>query len=453
MIFQTVKRSTLILACLLPVHADEVRLADGSRLSGTVTAMTPAGQVSLSSPLAFEPFQLRADRLRRLQFSQDKKSTDDHDAMLVLTNGDQFACDLRGIDEDSIQVETSFAGLLDIPRDRVSTAQLGVRPRKLIYRGPDNEAGWTVRNGWKFSGKRFETDGNGTLSRSFDTPGSFALRFRLTWRSTPNIQIYFADDMLETTGKADRYHLSFDSSGFQLKRQQSGDNFPNKDMQAIRREPASFPESKVDVELRVDRALALVHVYLNGEFEGKYADPLKSAPTGQGVMFLSKIGGDDSMVIDNIEVREWDAAADRHRSETRGDETKDVVITRSSDRSTGSIIGLRDGKDGQVVLYKSPHYPEPMELPASEVSTLFFARPENPPVVPQPPMLLGLRNRGSLGVTGCAFEGDVIKADHPLLGNLAIRRNSVSHLERAAETDQKPEPPKPDAEEEEEDEE
>ena len=442
-----------ILACLSAATAtalaDEVILTEGSRLSGTVTGMSAEGEVSLESGLAFEPFQLRADRIRRVQFSAPKATlADEHDAMLTLSNGDRFACDLTGVDEDSVQVRTGFAGDLDIPRPMVGTVQLGMRPRRTIYRGPESESGWTVRNGWRFEGRRFITDGNGTVARRFDVPGSFSLKFRLTWRNTPNIQIFFADDLMETTGRADRYHLSFDGSGFQLKRQISGDSYPNKDMHAMRRDPADFPDSRVEVELRVDRQLKQVHLYLNDEFEGKYADPLKQTPGGQGVMFLSKIAGDELMTIENIEIREWDASSDRHRTETRGDETKDVVITRSSDRSTGQILGLKPGTDGPVVLYKSPHYPDPVELATSDISTLFFARAADPAPKAATPLKLDLRGRASLSVSTCAFADDHFKVVHPLLGPLEVRREAVDKLERKP-----PQEPQEEAEPEEEEEE
>jgi hypothetical protein len=94
-------------------------------------------------------------------------------------------------------------------------------------------------------------------------------------------------------------------------------------------------------------------------------------------------------------------------------------------------VPIAAGNDGGVVVYKGPHHPEPVELPASDVSTLFFAHPAETDPVKRPPLVLGLRGRGSLGVTGCTFEGDFIAAEHPLLGKLSIRREAVARLERA----------------------
>lgn len=436
-------RHALLLSLLLPAAADEVTLSDGSRLSGTVTALDAAGQVLLDSELAFEPFQLRAERIRKVDFAASGKSADLHDTLVTLLNGDSLPGDLLGIDADTLTLATPFAGELRIPRQAVGTVQLGVRPRKVVYRGPGDGSGWSIKNGWSAESGRFVSDGSGTLSRNFEVPGSFALSFRIAWRGNPNLQVYFAADSLETTGKADRYYLQFGGSGIELKRQQSNDGHPYLSMASIPGEPSDYPDRDLEVELRVDRKLGLVHLYLDGQYEGRFADPVKTPPSGQGIMFRSNLGGGENQILDAIEVREWDASSDRHRGEERGDETRDVVITRSSDRGTGAILGFSPGPEGGIIRYQGPHHPDPVDLPVAEVSTLFFARPNAAPGIARPPLVLGLRGRGSLGVSACTFATDAIHAKHPLLGELSLRRDSVARLERpAAPPADEPEPKK-----------
>ena len=424
-------RPALLLSLLLPAAADEVLLADGSKLSGTVTALADGGQLILSSPLAFEPFQLKADRLKRVNFAAAGEFNDRDDALVVLANGDQFPGELAAIDAESVTVRTLFAGEIKIPRSSVNTIQLGVSPPKIIYRGPADDSGWEIKNGWRFDSMRFAADNSGTIFRKFDIPGSFLIRFRVSWRNTPNIQVYFADDSFETTGKADRYYLQFGGAGMELKRQQSNEGHPFLSMASIPGEPGDYPDNNLDVELRVDRKLGQVHLFLDGEEEGKFADPVKTRPTGQGIMFRSNIGGDDSQFIDNIEIREWDPSSDRHRTEERGDEKQDVLITRSSDRGTGSILGMVAGADGGTIRYKGPHHPDPVELSVSDVSTLYFAKPADAAEPAGQPLKLGLRGRGSLGVTGCVFTAESVTAKHPLLGDLTIRRDAIANLARA----------------------
>jgi hypothetical protein len=444
-----VTRTALFLALLLPAAADEVLLTDGSRLKGTVTALSDGGLVLLDSPLSFEPFQLKADHLQRADFTSQEPARDQHDAMLFLANGDRFSADLKAIDADMVTVLTSFAGEIRVPRGSVRTIQLGVRPQRMIYEGPRTDSGWTTKGGWRYDDESFVAANSGTIARNFDIRKSFALSFRVAWSSSPNVQIYFADDSLETTGKADRYYLQFGGSGLELKRQQSKEGSQQYlSMASIQVDPADYPDDELEIEVLVDRKLGFVHLYLDGEYVDKYPDPVKSSPTGQGIMFRSNIGGDDSQAIDRILVREWDASIDRHRREERGDEKQDVLITRSSDRGTGRILGLTPGPDGGTVRYQGPHHPEPVDLPVSEVSTLFFAHPAEVPAAAESPLVLALRGRGSLGVSGCTFEVETIRAKHPLLGDLAIRRDAVASLMRGDEAEEESEE---DEEEEEED--
>lgn len=429
--FPTVTRPALLLALLLPVHADEVELTDGSRLAGTVTDLAETGLVMLSTPLSFEPFQIKADHLKRVDFTSSAKVEDNHDAMVFLANGDRFTADLKAIDADTVTVFTTFAGEIRVSRAAVKTVQLGVRQRKLIYTGPDADS-WTVKGGWRYDDESFVAENSGTISRKFDIEGSFSLRFRVSWDNSPNIQVYFADDSMETTGKADRYYLQFGGSGLELKRQQSKEGAQQYlSMASVPGSPDDYPDNELEVELLVDRKLGFVHLYLDGEYIDKYPDPVKSSPSGLGVMFRSNIGGDDSQVVDRIEVREWDASIDRHRREERGDEKQDVLITRSSDRGTGSILGLTPGPDGGTVRYRGPHHPEPVDLPVSEVSTLFFARPSDAPAAGESPLELTLRGRGSIRVGSCRLDSESIQAKHPLLGDLSIRREAVASLVRS----------------------
>jgi hypothetical protein len=441
-----IRSATLSSLLLLSATADEVMLRNGSQLTGMVTELADSGEVRLQSDLAFEPFRIRAESLRQVTFSSDGDAwVDEHDAMVELANRDRFPADLLAIDADSVTLGTGFAGEIRIPRSQVTTIQLGVRPLTTVFAGPDGAGGWTIRNGWRFDSRRFTTEERGSVAREFDQiPGSFSLKFQLSWRNSPNIRVHFAADSLDDNSKVNRYYLQFASMGFELKRQQAGEGQRYLTMATIPRTPQEFPDSKVEVELLVDRKLGKVHVLIDGEEEGLYSDPVKTPPAGQGIMFESMIGGEDSQSIERIEVRSWDASSNRHRQEERGDETKDALITRSSDRGTVSIVSMTRGADGTgTIRYKTPHHPEPVDLPLAEISTLFFARPAETPEIERPPLVLSLRGRGSLRMTGCRMDGGRIAARHPLLGELSIRMEAVAAIDRkparpAEEEDEEP---------------
>jgi hypothetical protein len=425
----------LPIALLTAASADVVILKDDSSLAGTITTFSDKGKIELSSPLSFEPFQLRADHLARVYFNNphvidySRPST-----LIMLKNGDLFPASLTALDEGIATVETNFAGKLTIPRTMIDNIRFGVGEHRLVYKGPENPEGWTMEDSWRFDSSRFVASGNGTLSGRFDTPKSFSLSFRLTWQNVPNFQIYFAADSVEATGRADRYYLQFANAGLEIKRQQSGKGQTYLPIASVPCDPLDFNDANLHVELRIDRKSNNIHLYLDEKFIGKYQDPLNASPTGTGIMFRSNIQEGDEQSIDEISINEWDASKDRHQTEERGDKNQDVVIARNSDRGIGSILSLVPGPDGGSIRYKGPHQPEPLDLPLEEISTIFFTQPDEPKENTRPAFLLGLLRPGAaLSVMKCDFSGDSIKLLHPLLGELTLRRDSATSLTRNTE--------------------
>lgn len=415
-------------ACAIPGAADEVVFRDESSLSGKVSALSEDGRLILASPLSHEPLELRSDRIRRVMFATKDLESDKHDALIQLANGDIFPCDLDGIDSNTVRARTSFAGDLTIPRSAIHTVQLGMRPLKVIYKGPSDPGSWQMSGGWRLENGRFISETSGNLFRNFDIAGSFSLKFRVHWKTAPHLTVHFADEGSKT-GPTGRYALRFNSGGFELKRELEGEARRDPPMIQLPRDSLTLSNNVAEIDLRLDRKLNQVHLYVNGDYEGRFPDPVGQAPSGGIVRFLSGLGDDDMLQIDRIELREWDASADRHRTEERGDSSQDAIILRDGQRGPASIVALHSGANGGDIEYKSPHLPKNERLPASEISTLFFARTRQETVSP-PSMTLELRGRGSLGLASCTFTDEMLHARHPLLGDLRIRRDTVARLER-----------------------
>jgi hypothetical protein len=79
-------------------------------------------------------------------------------------------------------------------------------------------------------------------------------------------------------------------------------------------------------------------------------------------------------------------------------------------------------------LFESPHQPDPIRIPANQVSTLFFAKPD--PKAARPPMIIGLHEHGLLSVAACTFTGERMNLSHPLLGDLSLDRTALTSMAR-----------------------
>jgi len=423
-----------VLAAAVPAHADEISLTGDASLSGTIRSINEAGVVELATAISPDPVRLRAGAVEKVVFSPPQESPDTPGAVAELVNGDLLPVSIEGLDDKSLTVTTMDAGRLVIPRTALKSVQLGVHKRKLVYSGPKNIDEWAgdaegSRN-WRFENNALVANGPAYAARDIDTPSQFVFRFSLKWQGNPNFQIYFADPLRPKGEVSDRYYLQFAGAGMELKREATkGNRYTT--VILSNRTPEQFPDNALEVEIRVDRKTARLHLFLNGEPEGAGIDPVKGAPEGGGVTLVSNAPNGTEQEVRGMEILELDDSRGRHRSEERGDPKTDSLISRDDDRWGGRLSDIHKTGDGLVFSFKSDFQDAPLELLASDVSTVFFANPEEPKKPEDPhPFVLRLQANGSLRVSSCSFTENSVSATHSLLGSLVIRRSGISELDR-----------------------
>lgn len=426
----------LVLSCCAPgaASADKLTLADDARLTGAIRSINEAGVIELSSVLSPEPVLLKADAVEKVEFSAPDSPPPTPGTMIELANGDLLPATVESLDDKTLTVITGDAGRVEIPRTALKSMQLRIHKSKAVYLGPKNAEEWS-RNvdeskRWKFSDGSLVANGPAHASRNFEAPQQFILKFTLKWQENPNFQIFFADPLTPKVEPVDRYYLQFNGAGMEIKRESStGKRFQT--VVLLARTPDQFTNNQLEVEIRVDRKTSRIHLLLNGEPEGAGIDPAAAAPKGGGITLVNSSAAGKTQEIRGIEIRELDNAQARHRSEDRGNPKEDSLISRDEDRWSGRLIKISKGPEGAVFFFKSDFQDAPLELSESDVSTIFFARPEDTaPPADDPPFALRLRGEGSLRVSSCSFSPDEVSARHPLLGPMKIKRTGVVAMER-----------------------
>jgi hypothetical protein len=407
------------------VAADEVSMEGEAHLTGAVTAIAGDGAITLRTPLASEPIILRGDKVLRVDFSRQGEPAAQGDMLLTLVNGDMLPCEVRSLDLSTISLATSFAGDLKVPRAMIERLSLGISPERILYDGPENLDGWDSER-WTSEDRALISQGPGRAARAFDLPRQFILRFRFAWRNHPNLQVALAESSEDPRG--DRYVLQFTSGGIEIKRQSKADH-KSLTLISVNRPAEQFAKAEVEIELRVDRAESKLQLFLNGQLESRIDDPLTSPPPGGGISFRSNAGGEGTHRISNIQLLAWDPVSDRHRAEERGDPNVDALIDDEGARYSGRLEAIRSAADGPSLFFRSPLLDKPMEIPAKEVSTVFFAK-SGPRDVPGSKLQLRLHGGGRLHVERCTFADDRIHVRHPLLGDLAVNRTALLTVER-----------------------
>lgn len=421
-------------------HADKLTLTGDARLTGTVRSIHESGVVELASELSPEPILLKADSVARVEFSAPESPPTPPATLIELTNGDLLPITLESLDDQKLDVLTQDAGRLTIPRTALKSMQLGVRKQKTVYTGPKNEAEWSrdtdESKAWQFSNGALVANGPAFGAADLGIPSQFILKFSMKWQANPNFRIYFADPLKPKAEAVDRYYLQFNGAGLEIKREAAkGKRFQT--VILLARTPDQFANNEMDVEIRVDRKASRLHLLLNGEPEGAGVDPVSQPPDGGGVAFVNSAAPELSQEIREIRILELDDVRTRHRSEDRGDTKTDSLISRDEDRWSGRLVRIRKGPDGAVFSFKSDFQQEPLELSETDVSTIFFAQPDDQAApASDHTFALRLSGEGSLRVSSCAFSPEHVTARHPLLGSLKINRAGVVAMERL---DPKPE--------------
>ena len=417
-----------------PVTADQITLSGEGRLSGNVRSITGEGVVELESPHAAEPLFLRAEAVKKVTFGEDDDQGEIPTSRVELNNGDVLPVEIESLDDKELAAVSPVAGRMVIPRAALRSLVLGIHPKRVIYPGrrrslEDMKPEGTQAENWSFDGGVWTVEGAGRLVRKLEPAKQFIARFTLEWSSPPSFQFYFADPLLPQHQASDRYLFQFNPAGMEIKRE-STKGRRSTSLLAINRRPDQYPGNRLKVEIRVDRGNSLLYLFLNDEPEGRFKDPSDAPPEGGGIAFASTSSNESQISISDVEISEWDHNGDRHRTEDRGDPKTDAMIEKRGDRFGGTLISIKPSAEGPLFSFKSDFQDLPIELPESEVSTVFFRQPENPPETIFHPFALRLRGQGIIRVSACSFPGGKIEATHPLLGALTLSREGVTALER-----------------------
>lgn len=414
--------------------ADLISLSGEGRLSGTVRSINSEGEVELESPLATEPIFLRGDAVRKVVFGEENAADAIPSARVELANGDILPVEIESLDDKQLVVNSPVAGRLLIPKAALRSLILGIHPNRVIYPGKTGLADMKKESGqednWSFDDGVWTAQGPGRLVKKLEPLDQFVTKFTLDWNGVPSFQFYFADPLLPQHQAANRYLFQFSNSGVEVKRESASGGRKFTSLVSLNRRPDRYPDSRLKVEIRVDRKNSVLYLFLNGEPEGRFSDPVAPPTDGGGIAFGSTSGNDTHITISDVEISGWDHKGDRHRSEDRGDAKVDSLIERKGDRFGGTLLAIKPGPEGPIYSFKSDFQNDPIELSEADVSTVFFRDSGEEVGKVEHPFVLRLRGEGVIRVSSCSFPGDKIDATHPLLGPLVLKREGVSALER-----------------------
>ena len=407
---------------------DLLSFTNGDQLHGKLSGIDAGPSVLWKRDDVGEQVKFKSSDLRRIVLGGGRPvrslETLSH---IGTSNGDRIPGVVREMDDKRILLDTAFAGTLEIPRDQVGLLAPNPLGGRVLYHGPYDPEEWVMINQahpdgipamvddgkdktprWKHSGTAWywqNKEAGTALARKAGMPDRAILRFDIAWKSRLCCAVAFhsnfkkaapaaadgeaenpIEDRVAIAGRmqssaslpdffGDSYVLQLYSNYVMLHRTGFGeDGRPSLDrVQTTNSSLRLGDTGKATVELRCNRPTGEISLFINGEFVVQWseiADGIAEgggyAGKGEGFGFL--VQAEESPVrISEVIVAEWNGMPDAARS-LQVDDADIVLLSNGTDRFSGKITGLRDGKVKLEGRYGD------FEFPMSEVAEVRFAK-------------------------------------------------------------------------------
>ncbi len=358
--------SSVILTGLpLSALADEVKSAvhfsNNDRLSGSLESLTTE-RLLWNSTIFEKPTPFFLKNVIDLTLTPENPEVKaGHEAAVTLTNGDVLRGQLGAVADDTVELDTWFAGRMKLNRLMISDIRISERP-EFIYRGPTGLDGWTQSGEkpvWSYQNSGFRAESAGSIARDVKLPDECSMAFDAVWRGSFGLELDFFSNDLSTARPTSGYSMNFRQRFVSLrscKNQLNLGNAPN----AL----ALQENEKARIEVRASLKSGKICVLVDGLTIGAWTDPnVVRNDMGRGIHFVSL--NSSPVQISHIEVTAWDgevgqvsdpqAAAGLAAAGMQGEQdTDELQKPVPVEKSKPGRMELRNGDNlaGEVVLIK-----------------------------------------------------------------------------------------------------
>lgn len=301
----------LVLALASPAMAaapeSVVRFANNDVLTGVPEAITPQ-RLLWNSPLLERPASFLLDKVLDLSLTADPPAeTSDHVAVVTLTNGDAIVGQLASVTDESIALDTWFAGRMSFRRPVVSSVKIEQRTG-FLYRGPSGLGGWQQSAdppAWIYQRSGFRSSAEGGIARADLLPEECSVSFDAAWKGDSiRLRVILFSDDPSTDNPASGYDVSFMRGGIHVRNCKTQSFLGSAQSQVL------LENDKVRIELRASMKDKRVALFINGRITEVWNDPdVGKARFGKALHFIS--GSKLPQRVSNIRVAPWDGVLEQ----------------------------------------------------------------------------------------------------------------------------------------------
>lgn len=229
--FLTLLSLFLVLAARADTPKSTLLFNDETRITGTpILANGKEKSLKLTSPSLDGEITIETKGLREIDLGGDYEAPEaDHYALATITKRyidgpplDSIRGRLLHLDDDSITLETAYAGTLKLRRSMVQALDIYSQSPS-FYSGPHGPEGWVssgdeIEESWTFTNRTMASKGSSGVARQIEIPERATIRFTAAWKSSPQFRILFLWNDGETDFPGVGYSLDVRTSYLTLNR-------------------------------------------------------------------------------------------------------------------------------------------------------------------------------------------------------------------------------------------
>jgi hypothetical protein len=393
-------------------------------------------------------------------------------------NGDRIPGEVVELGEKNFIVQTTFGGLVEIPREQVELIAPNPLGGRILYHGPFEKESWKMVNSenaeglpdakadekdeladerWKFSGSAWYWDhkGFGTgLVRDEGMSDQSVIKFEAAWKGRLSLAVGFhadfakpekadvdgEEDDLRQVGRStvfpgifgNSYVLHIYSSYVSLyKTSFDEEGRARTDRVHAANSVVRLADSgRASVEIRCHRKTGEIVLFINDQFVCQWTEAMddelgESEYAGLGNGFGFVVQSDDSPVrISEILISEWNGMPDSARS-LQVEEADIVLLANGTDRFSGKVTEISDKR------LKIESKFGDFDLPMEEVAEVRFAKASIAEVEDPKSDELKIRFHPLGRISGKPLKGDGGKTSivHGAIGEVEVNLDSAMMLE------------------------
>lgn len=409
---------------------DLLSFTNGDQLHGRLAGIVAGPSVLWKREDVGEAVKFSASDLRRIILSGGRPPRSLESLSHIGTsNGDRIPGVVREMDDKRVVLDTVFGGTLEFPREQVGLYAPNPLGGRTLYYGPYDPEEWFMPSSehpegipapkadeedkiarWKHSGTAWywQNKESGTaLARKSGMPDRAMLRFDIAWKSRLSCTVAFHTDFKQpiaeqveegedkggekkavraVVGRAmnanalpnlfgNGYALQLYSNYVVLHRMgfDEGGNARLDRVQTSNSALRLGDSGNATLEIRCNRLSGEILLFVNGEFVTQWseiADDLEQGRgyAGKGDGFGFVVQAEDSPVrISEVLVAEWNGMPDAARS-LQVDDADIVLLSNGTDRFSGKVTGLSEGK-----LHLEGRYGD-FSFPLDDIAEVRFAK-------------------------------------------------------------------------------